>query len=74
MLKPDNLIFSGNIKFHSTRSFMVLIGVNMVSKKWQIVCSVKVCRLELVSLPFADKIQSNFYKLPSLEQKITKVD
>ena len=46
----------------------------MVSKKWKIVCSVKVCRLELVSLPFADKIQSNFYKLPSLEQKITKVD
>ena len=46
----------------------------MVSKKSKIVCSVKVCRLELVSLPFADQLQPNFYKLPCLEQKITKVD
>ena len=46
----------------------------MVSKKLKIVCSVKVCRLELVSLPFANRLQPNFYKLPCLEQKIVKVD
>ena len=46
----------------------------MVSKKSKIVCSVKVCRLEFVSLPFADQLQPNFYKLPCLEQKITKLD
>ena len=60
--------------FHSTTSFVVLFGENMVSKKSKIVCSVKVCRLELVSLPFADQLQPNFYKPPCLEQKITKVD
>ena len=46
----------------------------MVSKKSKIVCLVKVSRLELVFLPFADKLQPIFYKLPCLEQKITKVD
>ena len=46
----------------------------MVSKKSKIVCSVKVCRLKLVSLPFADQLQPNFFKLPCLEQKITKVN
>ena len=45
----------------------------MVSKKSKIVCSVKVCRLEFVSLPFAGQLQPNSYKLPCLEQKITKV-
>ena len=46
----------------------------MVSEKLNIVGSVKVCRLELVSLPFADQLQSNFYNLFCLEQKIRKVD
>ena len=46
----------------------------MVITKSKIVCSVNLCRLEFVSLPFADQPQPNFYKLPSLEQKITKVD
>ena len=46
----------------------------MASKKSKIVCSVKLCRMEFVSLPFADQLQPNFYKLPCLEQKITKVD
>ena len=46
----------------------------MESKKSKIVCSVKVFRLEFVSLPFADQLQPNVYKLPCLKQKITKVD
>ena len=46
----------------------------MVSKKSKIVCSVKVCRPEFVSLPFADQLLPNFYKLPCVEQKIRKVD
>ena len=52
----------------------MLFGENMVSKKSKIVCSVKVCRLEFVSLSLTDQLQPNFYKLPCLEQKITKVD
>ena len=46
----------------------------MVSKKSKIDFSVKVCRLEFVSLPFADQLLPNFYKLPCVEQKIRKVD
>ena len=46
----------------------------MVSKKSKIVCSVKVSRLEFVSLPIADKLQSKFCKLPCVEQRITKLD
>ena len=46
----------------------------MISKKSKIVYSVKVCRREFVSLPFADKLQPNFYKLPSLEQRTAKLD
>ena len=34
----------------------------MVSKKSKIVFSVKVCRLEFFSLPFADQLQPNFFK------------
>ena len=64
MLKTDSSIFSENIQF----------GANMVSKKMKIVCSIKVYRLEFVSLPFADQLQPNFYKLLCLEQNITKVD
>ena len=45
-----------------------------VSKESKIVCSVKVSWLEFVSLPIADQLQLNFYKLPCLEQKITKLD
>ena len=46
----------------------------MVSKKSKIVCSVKVSRLEFVSLPIADQLQPNFYKLPCVEQRITKLE
>ena len=60
--------------FHSTTSFVVLFGENMVSKKPKIVCSGKLCRLEFVSLPIADQLQPNFYKLPCVEQRITKLD
>ena len=35
----------------------------MVSKKSKIVFSVKVSRMEFVSLPIADQLQPNFYKL-----------
>ena len=60
--------------FHSTANFVVLCGENMASKKSKIICSVKVSRLVFVSLPIADQLQSNFYKLPCLEQRITKLD
>ena len=46
----------------------------MVSRKSKIVCSVKVSRLEFVSLPIADQLQPHFYKLPRVEHKITKLD
>ena len=46
----------------------------MLSKKSKIVCSVKVSRLEFVSLPIAEQLQPNFYILPRLEQRITKLD
>ena len=46
----------------------------MVSKKMKIVCSVKVYRLEFVSLTLADQLQPNFYKRSCLEQNITKID
>ena len=52
----------------------MMCGENMVSKKSKIVCSVKVSRLEFVSLPIADQLQPNFYKLPCVEQRITKLD
>ena len=46
----------------------------MVSKKSKIVCSVKVSRLECLSLPVVDQLQLNFYKVPCVEQRITKLD
>ena len=46
----------------------------MVSTKSKIVCSVNLCRLEFVSLPFSDQLQPDVYKLPCLELKITKAD
>ena len=52
----------------------MLCGGNMLSKKSKIVCSVKITRLEFVSLPIADQLQPNFYILPYLEQMITKLD
>ena len=45
----------------------------MVRKNMKIVCLVKAYRLEFVSLPLADQLKPNFYKLPCLEQNITKV-
>ena len=47
---------------------------NMFSKKSKIVYSVKVSRLEFVSLPIAEWLQSNFYKLLCLKQRIAKRD
>ena len=46
----------------------------MVSKKSKIVCSVKVLRLEFVSLPIVNQLQPNFYKLSWAQQSITKLD
>ena len=46
----------------------------MVSKKLKIVCSVKVSRLEFLSLPIVDQLQLNFYKLTCAEQRIIKLD
>ena len=46
----------------------------MASKKSKIVCSVKVSRLEFVSLPTADQLQPNFYRLPCVEQGVTKLN
>ena len=43
----------------------------MVSKKSEVVYSVKAFRLEFISLPIANQLQSNFYKLPCMEQRIT---
>ena len=44
----------------------------MISKKLKIVCSVTVSRLEFVSVPIADQLHPIFYKLPRVEQRITK--
>ena len=52
----------------------MLCGENMISKKSKIVWSVKVSRLQFVSLSIADQIKPNFYKLPCVEQRITKLD
>ena len=46
----------------------------MASKKSKIVWSVKVSRLDFVSLPIAGQLQPKFYKLPCVEQRITKLD
>ena len=46
----------------------------MVIKKLKIVCSVKISRLEFVSLPIANQFQQNFYKPPCVEQRNTKLD
>ena len=46
----------------------------MVSEKLKIICSVKVSRLEFVSLPIGDQLQPNLYKLSCVEQRITKLD
>ena len=45
----------------------------MVIKKSKIV-NVKVSRLEFVSLHIADQLQPNFYKLPCVHRRITKLD
>ena len=46
----------------------------MRSKKSNIICSVKVSGLKFGSLPIADQLQPNFYKLSCAEQRITKLD
>ena len=51
--------------FYSATNFAVLCGENIQkSKKSKTVCSVKLSRLESVSLPIADQLQPNFCKLP----------
>ena len=52
----------------------MLCGENMVITKSKIVCSVKVSRLEFVSLSIANQLQPKFYKLLYVEQTITKLD
>ena len=59
--------------FYSKISFVLLCGEN-VSKKLKIVSSVTVSRLEFVSVPIADQLEPNFYKLSFNEQSITKLD
>ena len=54
--------------FYSITNFVVLCGENMLSKKLKIVCSVKVSRLEFVSLPIVDQLHPNICKLPCVEQ------
>ena len=46
----------------------------MISKKLNIVCLITVSRLEFVSVPIADQLQPNFYKLLYVGQRITKLD
>ena len=46
----------------------------MVSIKSKIIYSVKVSKLEFVSLPIVVQLQPNFFKLPCVEQRITKLD
>ena len=46
----------------------------MISKKSKIVFSVTVSRLEIVSVPIADELRPNVYKLSCVEQRITKLD
>ena len=53
---------------------VVLCEENMVSKKSKIVCSVKVSRVEFVSLPNADQLQPHLYNLPCVEWRISKLD
>ena len=53
---------------------MVLCGENLISKKLKIVCSVTLSRLGFVSVPITDQLERNFYKLPCVEQRITKLD
>ena len=45
--------------FYNTAYFMVLCGESMLSNKLKIICSVKVFKLEFVSLPIADQLQSS---------------
>ena len=60
--------------FHSKTNFVVLCGKNMIKKKLKIFCSVTVSRVEFVSIPIPDQLQPNLYKLPFVEQRITKLD
>ena len=46
----------------------------MISKKLKIVCLVTESKLEFISVPIADQLQPNFDKMPSVEQRITKLD
>ena len=46
----------------------------MISKKLKIVFSVIVSRLEFVSVLIAGQLQPNFFKLPFVQKRITKLD
>ena len=75
MLKTDSLILQGNIKYFTAQQILwCYVEKIWLSKKSRIVFSVNVFGLEFVSLPTADQLQPDFYKLPCLEQRITKLD
>ena len=59
--------------FYNITHFVVLCGEN-IRTKLTIFCSVTVSRLVFVAVPIADQLQPNFYKLPCVKQRITKLD
>ena len=68
MLKTDSLIFYGNVKYFTAQQILWCWIEKMSVKNW------RVSRLEFVSVPIADQLQPNFYKLLCLEQRVTKLD
>ena len=75
MLKTDSLIFKEILNISHQNKFCGAVWRKYGnSKKSKIVCSVKLSRLEFVSLPITDQLQPNFYKLSCVEQWITKLD
>ena len=66
MLTSDCLIFQGNAKYFTAQQIL-----------WycvEIVCPVTVSRLEFVPVPIAEQLQPIFYKMPGVEQRVTKLD
>ena len=59
--------------FYSITHFVVLCGEN-IRTKLTIFCSVTVSGLVFVAVHIADQLQPNFYKLPCVKQRITKLD
>ena len=59
--------------FYSITHFVVLCGEN-IRIKLKLFCSVTVSRLVFVAVPIAEQLQPDFYKLPCMKQRITKLD